>query len=69
MQNADPDFIDFVKRLVVILPEERMTVQEAVEHPFITKRGALPPVDIAVINTGDVFESELVYIWIIILYL
>lgn len=53
MQNADPDFIDFVKRLVVILPEERMTVQEAVEHPFITKRGALPPVDITVINTGD----------------
>ena len=41
------DFIDFVKKLVVILPEKRMTIQEAIQHPFITKRGELPPVDIS----------------------
>ena len=58
MIGVEPEFIDFVKRLVVgagegsdrkvILPEERMTIQEAVQHPFITKRGELPPVDISV---------------------
>ena len=34
--------------LQVSLPEDRMTMQEAVNHPFITKQGQLPPVDICV---------------------
>lgn len=32
----------------VIRPEERMTMQEAINHPFVTKNGELPPVEIAV---------------------
>lgn len=53
MANMDPDFVDFVRKLVVILPEDRMTVQEAAVHPFITNRGTLPPVDISVTSSGE----------------
>ncbi|KAK8821223.1 hypothetical protein WA538_005852 [Blastocystis sp. DL] len=56
MENVDPDFIDFVKRLVVIIPEDRMTMEEAVKHPFVTKRGELPPVDISI--TGSVDQAQ-----------
>lgn len=53
MGDVDPDFIDFVRKLVVIQPEDRMTVQEAAEHPFITNRGMLPAVDISVTSSGE----------------
>ena len=53
MEDMDPDLIDFVRKLVVIKPEDRMTVQEAAEHPFITNRGVLPPVDISVTSSGE----------------
>ena len=53
MVDMDPDLIDFVKKLVVIKPEDRMTMQEAAEHPFITNRGVLPAVDISVTNSGE----------------
>lgn len=33
-----------------------MTMEEAVKHPFVTKRGELPPVDIAI--TGSVDQAQ-----------
>lgn len=53
----DPDFIDFVKKLVVINPSERITMQEAAKHPFITKRGELEPVDISIVYSGSEDKS------------
>lgn len=53
MEGVDPDFIDFVKKLVVILPQSRMTMEEAVHHPFVTKRGELLPVDISVTSGSN----------------
>lgn len=53
----DADFIDFVKRLVVIEPSARMTIQQAAEHPFITKRGELPPADVSVVCSSSEEKS------------
>ena len=57
MTDVDEDFIDFVKKLVVIKPSARMTVQQAAVHPFITKRGELPPVDISVVDSNGEEKS------------
>lgn len=34
----DPEFIDFVKRLLIIDPSKRPSATEALKHPFLTKR-------------------------------
>ena len=51
----DPDFVDFVKKL--INPSERITIQEAAKHPFITKGGELGPVDISIVYSGSEDKS------------
>ena len=53
----DPDFVDFVKKLVMINPSERITIQEAAKHPFITKGGELGPVDISIVYSGSEDKS------------
>ena len=45
----------------MIIPEDRMTMEEAVKHPFVTKRGELPPVDIAI--TGSVDQAQWRVCW------
>lgn len=35
--EEERQFVDFLERALVIVPERRMTISEAVKHPFITK--------------------------------
>ncbi|OHT08759.1 Extracellular signal-regulated kinase 2 [Tritrichomonas foetus] len=37
LPNADEQTIDFVQKLLVFNPEQRMTVQYALEHPFVAQ--------------------------------
>lgn len=34
-KNASPDAIDFMKKILVYDPEERLTVDQALKHPFL----------------------------------
>jgi serine/threonine-protein kinase PRP4 len=36
--ELERDFIDFLERSLVIVPERRMTIQEAIRHPFISPK-------------------------------
>ncbi len=35
--NQNPDFIDFIKKILVWEPEKRLTPEDALRHPWITK--------------------------------
>ena len=37
LPNADETTLDFIKKLLVFNPERRMTVQDALEHPFVAQ--------------------------------
>lgn len=39
------------------LPEERLTVEQAIEHPFVTKNGTLPPIDISIVASNENQEN------------
>lgn len=57
LPDPDDDFVDFVKHLLRFLPEERLTVEQAIEHPFVTKNGTLPPIDISIVASNENQEN------------
>lgn len=38
LNTDDPDFVDFIRKLLQWDPMQRMTATQALEHPFITRR-------------------------------
>ncbi|KAK8809545.1 hypothetical protein WA158_000488 [Blastocystis sp. Blastoise] len=55
LPEPDDDFVDFLTSLLKLRPEDRLTVDEAIKHPFVTKKGTLPAIniDIVVLNEGQ----------------
>jgi len=43
LENADEDAVDMAKKLLVFNPAKRMTAQEALRHPFMTRFFPAPP--------------------------
>ena len=55
-KTQDPDFIDFVSQCICWDPEERMTPEEALVHPYITKQK--PIVSHPIPHCSDFEEEE-----------
>lgn len=35
--TASPDALDFIKRCLIFSPENRLTIEEALAHPYVKK--------------------------------
>lgn len=54
VDNPNPLLVDFIQKLVVVAPYARMTVEQALQHPFITKESSHPVPPIKVLDDSEI---------------